>query len=199
MVYNYLHMHMTVKNSFDNIIILHGCPPTEDKVPPKSQKWMNWLEERLKEKGFNAVAPDMPTPWKPKYEEWKKEFEKHQVTENTLLIGHSCGGAFLVRWLLEKNRQVKKLVLVAPAKVPETSTDARQNLYDFKLPPNSSKIAKEIVIFISNDLPHNLKSFEIYKNALSPKVIKLENRIHFLFFQTKTNEFPELLDQIINH
>lgn len=190
---------MNNKNNFDNIIILHGCPPTEDKIPPKSQKWMNWLEEKLIEKGFNAIAPDMPTPWRPKYNEWKKEFEKHSVTKDTLLVGHSCGGAFLVRWLLETKIKVKKLILVAPAKIPETPRDTRQNLYDFDLPQDTSKIAREIVIFISNDLPHNLKSFEIYKNALHPKIIKLENKTHFLFFQTKTNEFPELLEEIINN
>lgn len=196
-MYNY--SDMINKNNFDNIIILHGCPPTEDKVPPKSQKWMNWLEGKLTEKGFNTVAPDMPTPWQPKYDEWKKTFEKYQVTENSMLVGHSCGGAFLVRWLLENNKKVKKLILVAPAKIPETPDDKRQNLYDFDLPKDSSKIAKEIVIFISNDLPHNLKSFEIYKKSLKPKIIKLDNKVHFLFFQTKTNEFPELLEEIINN
>lgn len=188
-----------MNNNFDNIIILHGCPPSEDKVPPKSQKWMNWLEEKLIEHGFNAIAPDMPKPWMPKYNEWKKEFEKYNVTKDTLLVGHSCGGAFLVRWLLETKIKIKKLILVAPAKVPEAPDDKRQNLYDFNLSKDSSKIAKEIVIFISNDLPHNLKSFEIYKKALRPKIIKLENKIHFLFFQTKTNEFPELLEEIMNN
>lgn len=182
---------------FDTVIILHGCPPNEETVTPKSERWMNWLAETLSRKGFHAIAPDLPTSWAPKYEEWKKEFEKYPVTENTLLIGHSCGAAFLVRWLLDTKKKVRKLILVAPAKIPETETDTRQDLYQFELTSDASKIAGEIVVFTSNDFPHHLKSLELYKNALHPRVITLKNKFHFLFFQTKTNEFPELLQEVL--
>jgi len=113
-----------MNNNFDKVIILHGCPPTEQMITPKNNRWMNWLEKKLKEKGFDAIAPDLPTSWNPKYIEWKKIFEKYRITKNTMLVGHSCGAAFLVRWLLESNNKVKKIILVAPAKVPEGDSDA---------------------------------------------------------------------------
>ena len=182
---------------FDNIIILHGCPPNEKLITPKNNRWMNWLENHLQKMGLNAIALDMPTSWNPKYTKWKKIFEKYPVTENTLLIGHSCGAAFLVRWLLESNKKVKKLILVAPAKVPEGDDDTRKDLYDFNLPFDATHISKEIVVFTSNDFPHHLKSLEMYKKTLKPRVIKLENKFHFLYFQMKTNEFPELLEEIV--
>ncbi len=181
---------------FDMILILHGCPATSTNIIPKSQRWMNWLEGQLKEKGYNAFAPDMPTPWAPKYDEWKKQFEKYSVTEHSLLIGHSCSAAFLVRWLLDTGRRVKKLILVAPAKIPETQTDTRQDLYQFDLPSDASHIAGEIVVFTSNDFPHHLKSLELYKKALHPRVVQLKNKGHFLIFTMGTNEFPELLNEI---
>ena len=115
-----------------------------------------------------------------------------------MLIGHSCGGAFLVRWLLETNKKVKKLILVSPAKVPEGVNDPRKDLYQFELPKDASQIANKIVIFTSNDFPHHLKSLKMYKLSLKPKVIKLENKFHFLYFQTKTNEFPELLEEALS-
>lgn len=186
-----------MNKKYDKIIILHGCPPNKQTVTPKNNRWMNWLENKLNENGFDAIAPDMPTSWNPKYIEWKNEFEKYPVSENSLLIGHSCGGAFLVRWLLETNKKVKKLILVAPAKIPETQTDTRQDLYKFSLPDDATNIADEIVIFTSNDFPHHLKSLEIYKKSLKSKLIKLENKFHFLFFQMKTNEFPELLKEVL--
>lgn len=182
---------------YDKYIVLHGCPPTKEMVTPKDKRWMNWLEIKLKEKELNAIALDLPTSWSPKYSEWKKEFEMLSVTENTMLIGHSCGGAFLVRWLLETKRKVRKLILVAPAKVPEGESDTRKDLYDFVLPKDASYIADEIVLFISNDLPHHLKSQTLYIDSLHPRVIKLENKVHFLFFQMKTNEFPELLEEVL--
>ncbi len=178
-------------------IILHGCPKTPEQVTPHDKRWMNWLADQLNEKGFSAIAPDLPTAWQPKYAEWKEAFEKYPVTKDTILIGHSCGGAFLVRWLLETGKVVKKLILVAPAKVPETGDDTRKDLYNFELPDKVPHIADEVVLFASNDFPHHLKSRELYIQALHPRVIILEGKGHFLYFQTQTNEFPELLEEAL--
>lgn len=178
-------------------IILHGCPPSEEMVTPKEKRWMNWLADKLNEVGLTAVAPEMPTSWKPKYEAWKKEFEQYPVSRKSVLIGHSCGAAFMVRWLMETGIRVKKLILVAPAKVPESAEDKRQDLYNFDLPTDVPPIADEIVLFTSNDLPHHLQSLALYTKALNPRVIKVENKVHFLFFQMGTNEFPELLDEAL--
>jgi len=84
---------------------------------------------------------------------------------------------------MENKKRVKELILVAPAKVPEGETDPRRDLYDFELPKDASRIAEEIVIFSSNDFPHHLKSLELYKQAFHPKVITLENKFIFSFFQ----------------
>jgi predicted alpha/beta hydrolase family esterase len=119
------------------------------------------------------------------------------VTETTVIIAHSCGAAFIIRWLLETGKKIQKLILVAPAKVPETDDDTRKDLYDFDLPSDAPRIADEIVAFISNDFPHHMRAFELYEKALSPRVIQLEGKGHFLFFQMKTNEFPELLEEVL--
>ena len=179
-------------------LILHGCPPTEAMVAPKENRWMDWLAGQLNERGLSAVAIDLPKPWEPQYLDWKKEFEKYPVDTESVLIGHSCGAAFLVRWLLEKGTVVKKLILVAPAKVPETPDDTRQDLYHFDLPDEVPHIAKEVVLFTSNDFPHHLQSLALYIKALNPRVIKLEGKGHFLFFQMQTNEFPELLEEVLS-
>ncbi|MBP9699834.1 hypothetical protein KBD71_00970 [Candidatus Woesebacteria bacterium] len=98
---------------------------------------------------------------------------------------------------METKVVVRKLILVAPAKVPETADDSRQDLYDFELPEEIPHIAEEIVLFTSNDFPHHLQSLDLYKKALNPRIIELDNKGHFLFFQTKTNEFPELLEEAL--
>jgi uncharacterized protein len=185
-------------SKFDLCLILHGCPPSEESVLPKEKRWMNWLEGELVHKGLNAIAPDMPASWNPKYLEWKNEIEKYPITFDSYLVGHSCGAAFLVRWLLENKKKVKKLILVAPAKMPENDSDTRKDLYDFELPLDGTSIADEIVVFISNDHPHHLRSFELYSNSLKPRVIRLENKGHFLIFTMGTNEFPELLEEVLS-
>ena len=104
-----------------------------------------------------------------------------------------------MRWLLETNRKVKKLVLVAPAKIPATGDEDRMKLYDFELPSTPVSVADEVVIFVSNDQPRMLQSFELYKQALNPKIIELKDKGHFTIFTMKTSEFPELLTEILNN
>ena len=179
-------------------LIFHGCPPTEAMVSPLEQRWMNWISDELKKKGLNAEAPQLPTPWEPKYIEWRSKFEELQIDENTVVAAHSCSAAAIVRYLLEKGITVKKLILVAPAKIPETPDDTRQDLYHFDLPTKVPHLAKEVVLFTSNDFPHHLKSRELYIHALNPRVIELENKGHFLFYQMGNSpEFHELLEEIL--
>jgi len=189
---------MNHEKLFDVCYVLHGCPPTEAMVTPNEKRWMNWLSDKLVKRGFKAIAPDMPISWEPKYTEWKKTFEQYPVSPETYIVAHSCGGAFITRWLLETGKKVKKLILVAPAKIPETETDSRRDLYNFELPKATSNIADEIVLFSSNDFPHHLQSRELYIQAFHPREVKLENKGHFLFYQMGTNEFPELLQEVIN-
>lgn len=105
--------------------------------------------------------------------------------------------AFFVRWLLETKKAVKKLILVAPAKVPETDDDPRKDLYDFDLPSEVPHIADEVVLFTSNDFPHHLKSLALYTQALNPRVIQLKNKGYCLFFQMGTNEVLEVLEEVL--
>jgi len=104
-------------------IIIHGCPSNKEKAMSPEERtynkhWIPWTKKQLISKGIETETPLMPEPWEPKYELFKKEFEKYNVNENTILIGHSCGCAFLVRWLGETKQRINKLILVAPWKIP---------------------------------------------------------------------------------
>lgn len=93
-------------------IILHGCPPNPNDIIPPEKRWMNWLADQLEEKGFKAVAPEMPNSWNPQYEEWKEVMNQYQIDKSTILIGHSCACAFLIKWLLESRKKIKSLYLL---------------------------------------------------------------------------------------
>ncbi len=102
-----------------NCIIIHGCPSNVEKAmdPQKrthDKHWIRWTKKQLIAKGIPTEAPLMPKPWLPDYQAFKQEFEKHPINEDTVLVGHSCGCAFLVRWLGETKKRIKKLILVAP-------------------------------------------------------------------------------------
>lgn len=133
-----------------NCIIIHGCTDSkEDKTYNKH--WMPWIKKELIKRKIPVEMPIMPKPWVPDYDSYKKEFEKYKIDENTILIGHSCGCAFLVRWLGESKQKVKKLILVAPWKIPEKGNKTKEKFYNFKINPIVKSLVNEIIMFTADD------------------------------------------------
>lgn len=119
-----------------NCIIIHGCPSDAEKaMNPETRTydkhWIPWLKKNLLTAGIITETPLMPDPWVPSYQKFKTEFERYEVGENTILVGHSCGSAFLVRWLGETKRKIFKLILVAPWKIPDKDDEFRKEFYTY--------------------------------------------------------------------
>ena len=71
-------------------IIIHGCPSgPEGELDPRTRSydkhWIPWMRERLTERDIPTLTPLMPEPWAPDYTTFKQEFEKHSVSERTIL------------------------------------------------------------------------------------------------------------------
>jgi predicted alpha/beta hydrolase family esterase len=185
-----------------NCIIIHGCPSDREKeMSPKmrtyDKHWMPWIKEKLVGQGIKTETPLMPEPWTPDYEKFKKEFEKYEVTENTILISHSCGCAFLVRWLGESKAKIKKLILVAPWKIPDGNDEARIKFYTYPIDETIRERIEEIIMFTAdNEEEDGKKSLQIFHNALGGKIIELKGRGHYTMDDMGTVEFPELLEII---
>jgi len=186
-----------------NCLIIHGSPRYDQSkepgyVPHNIKHWLGWLKEKLEERGIKVFNPQMPLPWQPKYEDWKKIIEGLDIGKDSVLIGHSAGGAFLVRWLGEKKIKIKKLILVAPGKIPRSPDDRLRDFYNFEINSEIKNLAEEIIIFISNnDEEHRVKSAIIYQKELGAKLIELKNKGHFVTKDMGTREFPELLEAIL--
>lgn len=161
--------------------------------------WIPWVRKKLEEKGIKIETPLMPSPWEPNYEKFKGEFEKHEVTEDTILIGHSCGCAFLVCWLGETKQKIKKLILVAPWKIPDEGDKFREAFYIYPVDETIKKRVGQITIFTADDEKEDgKKSLQIFHEALDGKVIELRGRGHYTMGDMKTEKFPELLEEILN-
>lgn len=140
----------------------------------------------------------MPSPWQPDYEKFKAEFEKYDVDENTILVGHSCGCAFLVRWLGETKRNVCGLVLVAPWKFPDKEGDFGEGFYAYKIDETiKDRINKIIMFTYNNEEDEGKESLKIFHNALGGQIVNLKNHGHYCLDDMGTEEFPELLEAII--
>jgi len=184
-------------------IIIHGCPPDEEKaMNPETRTydkhWIPWTKNKLIAKNIGTETPLMPSPWQPDYEKFKAEFEKYTVDENTILVGHSCGCAFLVRWLGETKRKISKLILVAPWKIPQKSKKGGDiDLYTYIIDSTIKDRVNKIVMFTSNDEEDEGKeSLKIFHNVLGGEIINLENHGHYCLGDMGTEEFPELLKAV---
>ena len=108
-----------IEETMKNAILVHGWVGKQEyydeRYPTASNShWFPWLTKQLMIRDIHTVAVEMPNGFYPQYEVWKREFERFDITPETLLVGHSCGGGFLVRWLSETDQKVGRVVLVAP-------------------------------------------------------------------------------------
>lgn len=182
-----------------NALIIHGACSREEyfdsKFPSLSNShWFPWLQKQLLIKNILTQSPEMPEPYKPDYTKWKKEFERYDSNKDSTLIGHSCGGGFLVRWLSENRININKLILVAPWLDPvrENTLD----FFEFLIDPLVENRVREIHLFVSSDDEKDvLKSVEIIHNSFKKiNIHNFNNKGHFTFEEMGTSEFPELLD-----
>jgi len=186
-----------------NCVIIHGCPADEETArnPQKrtyNKHWIPWIKKELIARGIDTEDPLMPEPWDPDYEKFKAEFEKYEVDENTILIGHSCGCAFLVRWLGQTKQRISKLILVAPSNFPSNDDEFRKKFYTYSIDKTIKDRVNEIIMFTAdNEEGYGKKSLDVFHESLGGKVIELKGRGHYCEWDMKTNEFPELLNEII--
>jgi predicted alpha/beta hydrolase family esterase len=185
----------------NNVIIVHGMPDREEYYSAKGQTMSNshfipWLQKQLQIQDIKADAPEIPFAFMPDYQVWKVEFERFDITPETVLVGHSCGAGFLLRWLSEqKNTTVKKCILVAPWLNVENEHETM--MFNFEIDSSLINRINLIVFESTNDnyfIQQSIKKIKtIFPNLKSKS---FENKGHFCEVDIG-KEFPELLVEII--
>ena len=184
-------------------IIIHGyTDKTEflDETRPAASNdhWYPWLQRQLLLHGIEAQTPEMPGFFEPNYEKWKGMLERFAPDENTMLVGHSCGGGFLVRWLSENKQKVGRVVLVAPWLDPNGIIDL--NFFKFEIDADISlRTAGFSIMYSIDDDPEILSSINILKEKLKNVEFKeYTDKGHFVLSSLKTDEFPELVSLLLD-
>lgn len=187
-----------------NAIILHGRPSKEEYYDPKAPSlsnanWQPWLQGQLLKHDIPAATPEVPMCYKLDWDVWCKEVERFEIGPETILVGHSTGAGFFIKYLsINPDLRVGKVFLVAPwcntDHIHDTGT-----FFDFELDPELAKRTAGITIFNSdNDMETIQKSVEMLrKNIRSIKYREFHNYGHFTVEDMKTIEFPELLQEVL--
>lgn len=92
-----------------DILIFHGTGghPMEN--------WFPWLKKELENLGQNVFVPQFPHPKDHPLPDWLavlKDYEQY-INKDSILIGHSLGGLFLLRVLEKLNHPVEATFFVA--------------------------------------------------------------------------------------
>lgn len=168
------------------IFILHGWGGDS------TTNWFLWLKNQEEQKGNEVFVPDFPNTEFPNYDEWKKHWEElyvPKIESNSIFIGHSLGGSFLLRWLSEEEISVARLILVAPAP-DDCDIEEIQNF--FIAPWNAEtlkqNVRKIIVLGSENDPYISLLKFKTLAEALGAIFKKCSGRGHL-----NDEELPEIL------
>lgn len=178
-------------------IILHGAFGTPE------ENWFPWLAKELESRGIPSVRPKMPTPQGQSLKNWKSEFKKQvgNISNDTILVGHSASPVFLFHILQESPLPVHATFLVSPfiheLGLPDFD---RVNATFFKGPFLWDKIkhnAGTILIYGGDNDPY------VPLDAMKEVATNLSTDLHILRgaghinSAAGFNKFPQLLEEII--
>jgi predicted alpha/beta hydrolase family esterase len=186
-----------------NAIILHGRPRKADYYNPEFQSqsnshWLPWLTQHLLVQNISAVTPEIPHSYEPIWERWTKEVERYEIGPQTIIVGHSCGGGFWVRWLSEhKDIKVGKVVLVAPW--VDVEQEDPNDFFKFELDEDLAARTQGLTLFHSiDDDPDIVSSVKELRNRMkNMKYVEFNDRGHFTHHYMPDDTFPELLEECL--
>jgi predicted alpha/beta hydrolase family esterase len=196
--------HGYTMKTMKNAIIIHGRPNKQEYYDPNlpsesNAHWLPWLQSQLLKHNITAATPEIPNAYDCHWATWAREVERFDITPDTILIGHSAGGGFLVKYLsIHPELMVSKVILVAPWLDP--MHEGTKNFFDdFDIDPGLSARTSGVTVFNSdNDQEDVHMSVAILKQSVSDIAIReFHNYGHFCYTDLQTIRFPELLEEAL--
>ncbi|HRY36280.1 MAG TPA: alpha/beta hydrolase [Candidatus Magasanikbacteria bacterium] len=159
--------------------------------------WKDGLPKMLG-KNYQVIMPSMPNKSNARFEEWKIWFEKlfPFLNREVVLVGHSLGASFLLRYLSE-NKFPKKIKATFLVSAPYQQKGMRTDLGDdFRFGQDMSLLIKQsprLVFYQSQDdkvVP--VSDFEKFKDLFPGACfVEFKDRGHF-----GQENFPEIVRDI---
>ena len=178
-----------------DVFIFHGTRGSPEL------NWFPWLRSELEKFDCKVIIPRFPTPEGQSLRSWLEILNnyKQQINENTILIGHSLGGLFLLRVLEQLSHPVAAAFLVAaPIGVkPIRYYEGDKNFsgFDFNW-DGIKKKARQFFVYHSNNDPYiSLANGEELAKQLGVKLTLIPNSGH-LNAESGYNKFDLLLEDV---
>lgn len=189
------------------VILIHGLPTKEDyytsEWPSESNShFFPWVQREVLRKDILCQALEMPHPYDPNYQEHAEVLDQMKISNETILVGHSSGGGFLVRYFSEHPVQPKKLILLAPWLDLEgylQEQNPASDYFDFEIDPSLSSRTQIELVYSTDDEDCILQTVEKIKQEINLPIIEhvFTDKGHFTEPDLGSKEFPELVEIIL--
>jgi hypothetical protein len=190
------------------VILIHGLPSKEEVMgdvwpSPSNAHWFPWIQKQLTRKDILCQSLEMPKSYNPTYSEHKRVLDQMEISNETTLVGHSCGGGFLLKYFSEnKDLKPKRIILVAPWIDLEghlKELNPQSDYFDFEIDQSLIDRTDLHCMYSTDDAESIMKTIEIVKEKLpNIKMHVFTGKKHFTEKHLKSKEFPELLELILN-
>jgi|SRR3989344_3664390 len=183
-------------NTYKNAFVFHGTAGSPEG------NWFPWIKKELEQRGIPTTVPRFPTPEGESLEAWFKVLDEQEqkIGPDSLMIGHSKGGMFLLKELERLKEPVKTAVFVsAPIGIKPILYYKEDKLFtnfEFDWTKIKNK-ADNFVVFHSDDDPYvSMANGEELAKKLGVKLTFIPHAGHFNAESVYT-EFPAILKVIL--
>ena len=189
------------KTNTSNVFILHSLNGDTLKM------WGQDVKETFGQKEIDVIMPEFPIRADSKYEKFDEilsfYLENKKLNENSIVIAHSIGNAYFIRFCKEHNYQPKAYVAVAPGAIYEYPSSRTDYIVEVEkqsyLKEDSLIYAKEMkskkYCLYSDEDDNNLEKFTRFLNDINSEGIYVKYYNHFDGYH-RIYKIPELNDLI---
>lgn len=202
---NILELETAKKQNISNIFILHSLNGDTLRM------WGVDLKEVFEQKEIDVIMPEFPIRAESKYEKFRDileyYYENGKLNNNSIVIAHSIGNAYFIRFCEEKNFVPKSYIAVAPGAVYDYPTTRTDYIVEVKKQAVVKKEALEYVkdmncdkyCLYSDEDDNNKEKFTRFINDTNAKEMYLKYYNHFDGYHNiyKIPELNELINNLL--
>lgn len=184
-----------------NIFILHSLNGDTLRM------WGKDVKEIFEEKGIEVIMPEFPIRADSRYEKFKEILEVYfnngTLNSNSIVVAHSIGNAYFIRYCEEKKFVSKSYISVAPGAVYEYPTNRTDYIVEVKKQAYVKKQALDYMkqatcnkyCLYSDEDDNSKEKFTRFIDDTNSKGIYLKGYNHFDGYHN-IDKIPELISLI---
>lgn len=198
-----LELETAKKQNISNILVLHSLNGDTLKM------WGQDVKEKFAQKEIDVIMPEFPIRAESRYEKFKEILEFYinngDLNNNSIVVAHSIGNAYFIRFCKEFNYEPKAYIAVAPGAIyeyPSTRNDytvevkkqsyLKQDSFDY-----IKNISSKKYCLYSDEDDKNTEKFTRFLSDTNSEGMYLKYYNHFDGYH-RIYRIPELIELINN-